>query len=143
MKTAWSTMLLHTYLHGRACSRTFLQDSYQAKQQQDEHALQPLCNIFDILHVCTIACATSTAQSLMQDLVSYLQVALLLVNLGAEADLVGPGSLQSIAMPAGQAVPQDLLLGSGDDLHGDEHIQCIIHAAADVLLIILSASWRS
>ncbi len=77
------------------------------------------------------------------ELVSYLQVTLLLVDLGAEADLVCPSSLQSIAMPAGQAVPQDLLLGSGDDLHGDEHIQCIVHTAADVLLVILSASWRS
>ncbi|KAA6416679.1 MAG: hypothetical protein FRX49_13355 [Trebouxia sp. A1-2] len=37
--------------------------------------------------------------------VALYQVTLLLVNLGAEANLVCPSSLQSIAMPAGQAMP--------------------------------------
>ncbi len=34
-----------------------------------------------------------------------LQIALLLVNLGTEADLVSSGSLQSIAVPTGQTMP--------------------------------------
>ena len=46
-------------------------------------------------------------------------------------------------MAAGQAMPQDLFLGPGDDLHSDEDIEGIIHTAPDVLLIILSAAWRS
>ena len=81
-------------------------------------------------------------QSLLVGIVD-LQITLLLLNLGTEANLISSCSLQGIAMPVRQAMPQNFLLGSGNDLHGDEHIQCVIDTAANVLLIILSASWRS
>ena len=45
-------------------------------------------------------------------------------------------------MPTGQAVPENLLLGSGDDLHGNQHIESVIHPPPDVLLVILSSSGR-
>mmetsp|Transcript_25359 Transcript_25359/g.74005 ORF Transcript_25359/g.74005 Transcript_25359/m.74005 type:complete len:336 (+) Transcript_25359:60-1067(+) len=40
---------------------------------------------------------------------------------------------------AGQAFPQDLLLLLGDDLHGHEHVEGVVDAPPDVLLVVLHA----
>ena len=50
---------------------------------------------------------------------------------GREADLV-----------VRQAPPDDVLFLAGDDVHGHQHVQGIIHAPPDVLLIILARTAR-
>lgn len=41
--------------------------------------------------------------------------------------------------PARQAAPVNLLLLLGNDVHGHEHVQRVVHAAPDVLLVKLRA----
>ena len=66
-----------------------------------------------------------------------LDVGALLVDVASHAQAIPFKPLQSSGLIVGQASPENLLLVLGYDVHGHEHVQGVIHAPPDVLLVIL------
>lgn len=69
---------------------------------------------------------------------------MLLLQLAAQARLLRACALHArVRAAAGQAAPVDLLLLLGNDVHRHQHVERVVHAPPDVLLVELRAALRA
>mmetsp|Transcript_47247 Transcript_47247/g.118301 ORF Transcript_47247/g.118301 Transcript_47247/m.118301 type:complete len:313 (-) Transcript_47247:31-969(-) len=66
-----------------------------------------------------------------------LQVRLLLADGLDKIGLLRHRGSEVLLRGAGEALPRDLLAVLGDDVHRHEHVERVVHAAADVFLVIV------
>ncbi len=71
------------------------------------------------------------------------QVPVLLHQARAQLGALGAQLLAAVLRRGRQALPADLLLVLADDVHGHEHVERVVHAAPDVLLVICGAARRA
>ena len=88
-------------------------------------------------HLHVVGCPAGAAHATTSD--THPDELLLLLQLLREPCTLPAKSVCGAAVSSRQPLPLDILLLLGNDLHGHQHIQCIIDAPPNVFLVVLGA----